>query len=219
MDNSLFLAGISGICWTIVYIESVRLGFKHKTYAMPFWALALNIAWETVHSIWGYKIEGITIQVVFNAVWCLFDVGILYTYFKYGRKYFPDFLSKKIFILWSIVVIFVSYLLQYFFVAEFGLVKGGSYSAFLQNLIMSIMFIAMYIQRRGNQGQSLTIAISKFIGTVTPTILVGIVGLPAFGKPNLFILIIGILIAVFDLIYISLLLANKQNKNWLNGYN
>jgi len=219
MNTPLILAGISGICWTIVYIESIRLGFKHKTYAMPFWALALNIAWETVHSILGYKIEGITIQVIFNAVWCLFDVGILYTYFKYGQKYFPDFLPKKIFFLWSIIVIFVSYLLQYFFVAEFGLVKGGSYSAFLQNLIMSIMFIAMYIQRRGCEGQSLTIAINKLIGTVTPTILVGIVGLPAFGKPNLFILVVGVLIAIFDLIYIILLFTNKQNKNWLNGYN
>ena len=105
MNTPLILAGISGICWTIVYIESIRLGFKHKTYAMPFWALALNIAWETVHSILGYKIEGITIQVIFNAVWCLFDVGILYTYFKYGQKYFPEFLSKNTFILWSIIVL------------------------------------------------------------------------------------------------------------------
>ena len=30
-------------------------------------------------------------QVVFNAVWCLFDIGILYSYFKYGQKYFPDY--------------------------------------------------------------------------------------------------------------------------------
>jgi hypothetical protein len=41
-----FLVLLSGLCWTVVYIDSVRLGFKDKTYAMPFWALALNIAWE-----------------------------------------------------------------------------------------------------------------------------------------------------------------------------
>ena len=57
MDTSLVLAGISGICWTIVYIECIRLGFRQKTYAMPFWALALNIAWETMHAILGYKEE------------------------------------------------------------------------------------------------------------------------------------------------------------------
>lgn len=219
MNTPLILAGISGICWTIVYIESIRLGFKHKTYAMPFWALALNIAWETVHSIWGYREEGMTIQVIFNAVWCLFDVGILYTYFKYGQKYFPEFLPKKIFIVWSILALVVSYLLQYFFVAEFGLVKGGSYSAFLQNLIMSILFIAMFIQRRGDEGQNLTIAINKFIGTLTPTILVGIIGLEAFGRPSLFILVIGMIIAFFDLIYIGLLFTNRPNKNWLQNGN
>jgi hypothetical protein len=220
MDTQLILAGISGICWTIVYIESLRVGIKQKTYAMPFWALALNIAWETVHSIMGYREEGMTIQVIFNAVWCLFDIGILYTYFKYGQKYFSEFFPKKIFIVWSILALVVSYLLQYFFVAEFGLVKGGSYSAFLQNLIMSILFIAMFIQRRGDEGQNLTIAINKFIGTVMPTILVGIIGLEAFGRPSLFILVIGITIAFFDLIYIGLLLINRQNKSWLqNGNN
>jgi len=219
MNTQLILAGISGICWTIVYIECLRLSIKQKTYAMPFWALALNIAWETVHSIMGYREEGMTIQVIFNAVWCLFDIGILYTYLKYGQKYFPEFLPKKIFVVWSILALVVSYLLQYFFVAEFGLVKGGSYSAFLQNLIMSILFIAMFFQRRGDEGQNLTIAINKFIGTVTPTILVGIIGLEAFGRPNIFILVTGITIAIFDLIYIGILLINRQNKNWLNSGN
>lgn len=208
MDIRLVLAGISGICWTIVYIDCIRLGFKQKTYSMPFWALALNIAWETVHSIIGYKEEGMTIQVAFNAVWCLFDVGILYTYFKYGQKYFPEFLSRKVFILWSALALITSYLIQYFFVLEFGLVKGGSYSAFLQNLAMSILFIGMYVHRKGSEGQSLNIAINKFIGTLTPTILVGVVGLPAFGSPSLFILILGILIASFDILYVLMLNQN-----------
>lgn len=216
MQTSMALAGISGICWTVVYIECIRLGLKEKTYAMPFWALALNISWETVHAILGYREEGMSIQVVFNALWFLFDIGIIFTYFKYGQKYFPSFLSKKIFILWSVLAFVVTYLLQYFFVEEFGLVKGGSYSAFLQNLIMSILFIAMFIQRRGNEGQNLTIAINKFIGTLTPTILVGIVGLPAFNRPNIFILVIGIIIAVFDIIYIVLLLL-LLNKNIYNN--
>ncbi|MEI6052406.1 MAG: hypothetical protein WCQ44_06870, partial [Opitutaceae bacterium] len=158
MNTQLILSALSGICWTIVYIESIRLGFKQKTYAIPFWALALNIAWETVNSILGYAQEGVSIQIVINAVWCLLDVGILYTYFKYGQKYFPEYVSKKIFIIWSILALVTSYIIQYFFVKEFGLVKGSTYSAFLQNLAMSILFITMYIQRRGSDGQSIDIA-------------------------------------------------------------
>ena len=42
----LILTVVSGVCWTIVYIEGIRVGFKDKSYAIPFYALALNIAWE-----------------------------------------------------------------------------------------------------------------------------------------------------------------------------
>jgi hypothetical protein len=38
---------ISGLAWTIVYIESIRVGFRDKAYAMPIAALALNFAWES----------------------------------------------------------------------------------------------------------------------------------------------------------------------------
>ena len=40
----LILVSISGICWSIVYIECIRTGFKQKTYCMPLFALALNFA-------------------------------------------------------------------------------------------------------------------------------------------------------------------------------
>jgi hypothetical protein len=30
-----FLTALSGVAWTVVYIASIRIGFKHETYAMP----------------------------------------------------------------------------------------------------------------------------------------------------------------------------------------
>jgi hypothetical protein len=39
----LILTVVSGVCWTIVYVEGIRVGFKDKSYAIPFYALALNI--------------------------------------------------------------------------------------------------------------------------------------------------------------------------------
>lgn len=210
MNSVLVLTGLSGICWTIVYIECIRLGFKQKTFGMPFWALTLNIAWEALHTVLGYKEKGLSLQIVINAIWFVFDIGILYTYFKYGQKSFPDFFSKNIFIIWSVLGLVVSFFIQYFFVEEFGRSKAAVYSAFLQNLMMSILFIAMYVQRRGNEGQNLTIAISKFIGTALPTIVWGIIGTHHFGKPNMFVLCLGVFIALFDVIYIGLLLRKKE---------
>ena len=42
----LLLIALSGLAWTIVYIEAIRQGIRYKTYAMPIAALGLNIAWE-----------------------------------------------------------------------------------------------------------------------------------------------------------------------------
>ena len=50
----LVLVGISGICWTIVYIELIRNGFKDKACGMPLFALGLNIVWEFLYSIYNY---------------------------------------------------------------------------------------------------------------------------------------------------------------------
>ena len=81
----IFLTLVSGICWTVVYIDGIRLGFKHRSYAIPFYALALNFAWELLYTYYGFQ-STISVQAVVNAVWLVFDIGILITYFKFGRK-------------------------------------------------------------------------------------------------------------------------------------
>jgi hypothetical protein len=79
------------------------------------------------------------------------------------------------------------------------------YSAFLQNLLMSILFINLFIKRGNMEGQSMLLAVSKWIGTLAPTIIFGILHF------NLFVLVCGIFCSVFDLIYISLLVNYKKN--------
>jgi len=195
---SLFLVALSGLSWTIVYLDSIRLGFRDRTYAMPFWALALNATWESL-------------QIVINAVWFILDVGIFYTYFRFGRKYFPEILQAHWFYVWSFLGLLTAFLIQYFFVTEFGLLPGGAYAAFLQNLLMSILFINMLVQRRSREGQSLIIGISKWLGTLAPTILFGFLGSGTFG-PSPLVLVLGIFCSIFDLIYIWMLVRLKANE-------
>lgn len=72
MDGlKVILMLVSGIAWTIVYIECIRIGLKYKTYAMPFWALALNFSWEIQHGIIGLHVLGPSLQVIINGVWAL----------------------------------------------------------------------------------------------------------------------------------------------------
>jgi hypothetical protein len=49
------LTVLSGIAWTILYIDSICVGFKKKTYAIPVAAPGLNMAWE-----WTYAVRDLT---------------------------------------------------------------------------------------------------------------------------------------------------------------
>jgi hypothetical protein len=202
----LLLTALSGIAWTIVYIDSIRVGFTQKTYAMPIAALGLNIAWE-----WTYAIRDLTsdpqLQGWVNLIWALADVVILTTFFRYGRSEFPGFVSRPLFITSGIVIVLTSFLIQWLFIAEFGTVgtKAAQYSAFLQNLLMSGLFIAMFVARRGPRGQTQLIAVAKWIGTLAPTILFGFI----YG--SFFVIGIGLLCSVFDLAYIGLLMWARRD--------
>ena len=209
----ILLTIISGLFWIIVYEECIRLGFKQKTYCMPFFALGLNLAWEAVYPF-SYiflnappPLPGIidSVQSVVNILWLILDIIILYTYFKFGKKEWPKSIDIKLLTPWSIITIICCFCLQIVFIYEFGFVMAIKYSAFLQNLLMSILFINLFAKRGSMKGQSILLAVSKWIGTLAPTILFGVVHF------NLFVLVCGIFCSVFDLIYISLLVNYKRN--------
>jgi hypothetical protein len=202
---SLLLTLCSGLFWTLVYLEGIRVGVRDRSYAIPFWALALNLAWEVVNTIHGALAAGIAVQVVINAVWAVFDLGILATYFRYGRKDFPSVLPAGWFLPWSLLALFTAFVVEEGFILWFGLYDGRAYAAFLQNLLMSVLFLVMLAQRGGPQGQSVTIALCKWLGTLAPTLLFGVVGAEGMNGPNPFILALGLLCSLFDLLYLAVL--------------
>ena len=168
----MLLTLLSGVAWTIVYILSIRIGFTQKTYAIPLAALALNIAWESIYTVNGL-ITDRSLQTYINLAWCLADVVIVYTFFRYGRRELPRFVARWMFIGWGIAVIAAAYVVQWLFIVEFGWNTAARYTAFLQNALMSGLFIAMFVARRGARGQSLVIGCAKWIGTLAPTIVFG----------------------------------------------
>lgn len=199
----LFLTVLSGLAWTIVYAEGIRLGFRDRTYAIPIAALGLNFAWEWIYGIHGLS-GPINAQAVINLVWALADVVIVYTFFRFGRAEFPT-LTRSLFVGWGLLVLGVSFAVQLLLIGEFGVNDAARYSAFLQNLLMSGLFIAMLVVRGGLRGQSLVIAVAKWIGTLAPTILFGALHRSAL------ILGLGLMCSVLDLIYIGLILRTRRS--------
>lgn len=194
----LFLTIVSGLAWTVVYIEAVRVGFRDRSYAIPAAALALNFAWEAVYASHSVA-TGLSAQGVFNIVWGLADILVLYTFFRFGRSELPAWVTRKLFVAWGALLGVAAFMVQGLFVVEFGWEAAPRYAAFLQNLLMSGLFIAMFVARGGSRGQSLLIAAAKWIGTLAPTIVFGWYGNSAL------ILGLGALCSIFDLAYIGLL--------------
>ncbi|MCT0017569.1 hypothetical protein EFE32_12370 [Lactococcus lactis subsp. lactis] len=201
----IFLTLLSGISWTIVYIELIRNGLKYKTYLMPLFALSLNISWELLYSINDLIIVPSTnnIQAIVNLVWACLDLIIVYTYFKYGRKYFTEE-SEKYFLPFSILIFITGLALQLAFYYSFTPLAAAQYSAFMQNVAMSILFLIMLFNRRDTTGQTILMGVAKWIGTLAPALLMGLI--QSF---NPYIIICGVICSIFDLLYIYFL--NKKS--------
>jgi len=187
---------VSGAAWSVAYLLIIVRGHKDKTYGMPFLPLAFNIAWEfcftTVFS------DGDPIHRVVNGSWLILDLGILVTYLRYGMRDWPATISKKLFYPYSLFVMMMAFAIIWFATRELHDSNGG-YMAFIQNLMMSLLFINMLNQRGNLSGQSAAIAICKMIGTLAPTLLFVLLRVK-------FIAFTGAMIFFFDFVYFVMVL-------------
>ncbi len=165
------LIGISGIGWTTVYIVIIYRGFKDKASGMPLIALGLNIAWEFLFSVVFPSPR--PIQQVANMVWFCFDVVIVVQKFMYGKKEFrrsTPGLSDRLFTVNGVAALVFSFGVVYVSALDWD-DPNGKYSAYIMNAIMSFAFISMLQRSEGLEGQSIYVALGKFLGTLSPTIL------------------------------------------------
>lgn len=205
------LVGISGIAWTIVYLDLIRKGYKQKSCGMPVFALALNLAWEWIYGLDGFfgSRSFIPAQSAANIVWAICDIFVLSTWIRYGKSLLPERM-KSLFAPYTILVLLFGFAMQMAFYLGCPDAEIASiYSAFAQNAAMSAMFLTDLFRRKDTQGLSMTIAVCKWLGTLTPTI---------YGQLNgnglsVYILITGSVCCVLDILYIVLLRKRIQAEN------
>jgi hypothetical protein len=194
---------VSGIAWTIVYLTCIRRGFREKTYCMPSAALALNFSWECVYAVHGLS-GPLTLQTIVDVVWALADVVIIVTFLLYGRYEFPGDLSRVWFVAWAVVLGGLSFTVQVLFVDQFGFHTASRYSAFLMNVVMSVLFLAFAINRGSDRGQSWVIAVARGVGTMAATGVFGVL------EHSSFVLGLGIACAVLDALYLVVVLQQRS---------
>lgn len=93
--------------------------------------------------------------------------------------------------------------IQILFIYEFGDAQAEIYSAYLQNIVMSVAYLYMLNRRSGSKGQTKLIALCKWVGTLAPT-LIGVI------ENNIFIITTGIICFVLDGLYFYLLWYVKK---------
>ncbi|WP_205500829.1 transmembrane-type terpene cyclase [Rufibacter psychrotolerans] len=200
---SHFLMIASGLFWTITYLLILRRGYQDKTYGMPMVALCANFAWEFIFS---FVYPHPQPQLFIDYLWLLFDAGIVVQYLRYGKREFPQNLPANLFSLTFLFTLLYCGLIIAAMAREFE-DYIGIYAAFAQNLLMSVLFVRMFLKRNSAAGQSVYIALSKLIGTVFPSILFYLY-FP--GSYLLMLLYVGIFI--LDGVYFLLLYAKLKSK-------
>jgi hypothetical protein len=158
-----FLA--TGLCWTATYLLIIRRGFADRTYGVPIVALCANVSWEFVFSVVrpqaGFQMYG-------YFLWLVFDLVIVYTVLRFGPREFA-YLPRPVFYAGFAGTFVLSYLGVDLVSREFD--NGNPILVgFVQNLMMSGLFLAMLASRGGLRGQSMSIAAWKFVGTVFASI-------------------------------------------------
>ena len=189
----------SGVFWIITYACVIRQGLLDRTYAMPFLALAMNITWEFLFTFVYPSVGGI-MQESINGIWFAADVAILAIFLKYWRSDYPKSLPESYF--WPMFVLSFAMItpLMVATVSVFGRDDGSVYTAFIDNLVMSALFLSMLLRRGDRRGQSMWIAWGKLLGTATAS-----VSQYLYDPGNVLWLMIYVEILVLDVLYVVLL--------------
>jgi hypothetical protein len=189
----------SGIFWIFTYACVIRQGLLDRTFAMPFLALAMNITWEFLFTF-AYPSVGGLMQETINLIWFAADIAILAVFLKYWRTDYPKHLPESYF--WPMFIFAFAMVtpMMAATVSVFGQEDGSVYTAYVDNLVMSVLFLSMLIRRGDRRGQSMWIAWGKLLGTLTASISQYL-----YDPSNVLWLVLYIEILILDVLYVILL--------------
>jgi hypothetical protein len=197
---------IGGIFWILTYLFIIHKGFKDKTYGMPLIALCANISWEFIFS---FILPHSPPQLFVDYLWFGLDCVIVFQFFRYYKNELKNLSKLKVCTVFGLLIVSAFSII----LSEAILLDdiNGVYTAFGQNLLMSILFVYMFFRRgRGLRGQSIFIAVFKMVGTGLTSLhfyfYEPISQSSSFVLPSIFFSIL-----FFDLLYV-LLVAKAYRK-------
>lgn len=206
----LIVTAIGWTLWIALYIMIIKKIKTDKYVEMP-WICALgNISWEFTWGFFFYQTINLGEFFIWSyRAWFFLDIYILWGVFKYGSKQI-DIPEIKKNINWLILVVIGLWVALYStFIASGFDHKWGSQSAYISNVLISTLYITLFLRQWKQRKFSKAMAWSKMLGTMAYTIVYF-----NFDPPNIFVHVIGGVVFLLDISYLYLLYT-KQGKEWV----
>ncbi|SDZ46666.1 hypothetical protein SAMN05421504_12018 [Amycolatopsis xylanica] len=154
------LMGPCTVFWLLAYLFAIHRAKIDEYSGVPVLVVGVNFAWEFAGA---FIVEQEAVQRPIDFCWMVLDIFILRQALKYGGKDYPT-LRRRVFqgmiigiLLWTVfLVVAAAY--------EFG-DRPGIYSGTAINVFLSLSWIFMLKRRGSSAGQSMYIAMSKFLGS------------------------------------------------------
>jgi hypothetical protein len=155
-----FVVSLFDLGWTAMYILAIRRGFLDKTYGVPIVALFLNIAMDIINI---FVVASPGPQLLVNITFLLLQLVMVYQVFRWWRTDFPTVPTWQFATLMLIGAVF-GFLLIFNSVREFNESPAWR-TSWIDTFINACLFIGMFYRRPDLRGQSLYIALLKWLST------------------------------------------------------
>jgi len=154
---------VAAALWILAYVLMMVRGQRDRAPGLPLVAICLNFGWEILASF-VFPASSPMWKLMYRA-WLAGDVFIVVQLLRYGRDVQASPLVRRFFHPIVAVVFALGLLGLYTFVATFR-DRQGIVAAYMINLIMSVLFVPMYLARRAHRrGISVGAAWAKLAGT------------------------------------------------------
>jgi hypothetical protein len=189
--------------WSISYLLIIRRSFKDSVCGMPLLPLCANLSYEFIFGVLHPDQPPLNYA---NIVWFLIDLVIASQYLRYGKKEFTAYLPPNWFAPTFLVTLATAFAAILTFTYDLSDWQGN-YTGWGDQLLISVSFLYLLIRRRSVIGQSLYIALTRMIGTLSL--------IPAqyiLTPRSKFLAFIYVAALVFDSMYVGLMIRQYRHE-------
>ncbi len=202
IEMVLFAGGC--LMWVVAYVILIKETRRFKFMEMAAFAGASNFAWETVWS-WAYTTDTGLFMVWTYRAWFFLDIYIFYLLLQYGHKQVVNPVLRQYFKYWCSAALIGWIIVYYYFVKAGYDMPIGANTAYIAQIILSILCPVVLLNAKSMDGFSFNFALWRSFGTAANTVFMFM-----HYPENQFLHTLGVMAFILDMGY--LLMFKKKEK-------